>query len=102
MKANFSGIDAIGAEATVSSKGQVTLPKQLRTRLGIDTGTRIRFSLSPQGGLRAERVLYELEDLWQAADCDEKTGKGRAPMSLDPMSLEEMNEAKARRKWRRL
>ena len=32
-------------EATVTSKGQVTLPKELRNRLGIQKGSKIRFSL---------------------------------------------------------
>lgn len=30
-------------EATVTSKGQVTLPSELRRRLGIQKGSRIRF-----------------------------------------------------------
>src|SRR3954449_5652495 len=36
-------------EATVTSKGQVTLLKELRNRLGIQNGSRIRFNL-PSGG----------------------------------------------------
>lgn len=32
-------------EGTVSSKGQVTLPAAMRTKLGITTGTRIQFEL---------------------------------------------------------
>jgi len=38
-------------EATVTSKGQVTLPKELRTRLGIHRGSRIRFTI-PASGLQ--------------------------------------------------
>jgi AbrB family looped-hinge helix DNA binding protein len=30
---------------TVTSKGQVTIPKELRQRLGIRTGTKVAFSL---------------------------------------------------------
>ena len=33
------------AEATVSSKGQVTLPAAIRAQLGIETGTRLQFEL---------------------------------------------------------
>ena len=29
--------------ATITSKGQVTIPKDVRTRLGIDTGDRVKF-----------------------------------------------------------
>ena len=32
-------------EATVSSKGQVTLPAAMRAKLGITTGSRIQFEL---------------------------------------------------------
>ena len=77
-------------EATVTSKGQVTLPKALRSRLGIGTGSRIRFSLLP-GGFRARRVLYELDDLWRIADTG---GKAKGVMTF-----EEMDKAKIRRKW---
>lgn len=78
------------AEATVTSKGQITLPKVLRNHLGVDTGSRIRFSLHP-GGFQGDRVLYDLEDLWEMADAGPKAKK--------PMTFKEMDEAKARRKW---
>jgi hypothetical protein len=47
---------------------QVTLPRARRTRLGIDTGTLLRFSLDPDGRFGAERVLDDLEDLWKMSD----------------------------------
>ena len=89
MERNLSYIPATAVEATVSSKGQVTLPKALREHLGIQTGSRIRFSLAPNGGFQASPVLYDLEDLWSATD---QAGKAEGVMTL-----EEMNEAKARR-----
>jgi AbrB family looped-hinge helix DNA binding protein len=78
-------------EATVTSKGQVTLPKELRKRLGIQNGSRIRFNIPVSGPVQVERVLYDLEDLWRMAD------EGGNPGSV--MSFKEMNEAKARRRW---
>jgi len=78
-------------EATVTSKGQVTLPKALRNHLGIQTGRRVRFSLASNGSAQAERVLYDLEDLWSLVD---QAGK---PASV--MTFEEMDEAKSRRSW---
>lgn len=78
-------------EATVTSKGQVTLPKELRKRLGIQSGSRIRFDIPANGPVQVERVLYDLEDLWRMADEGGKPGPA--------MSFEEMNEAKARRRW---
>ncbi len=55
-------------DATVSSKGQVTLPRELRKRLGIQRGSRIRFTIPASGAVKVEPVLYELEDLWRMAD----------------------------------
>jgi antitoxin PrlF len=91
VESNIPYIPATTVEATVSSKGQVTLPKALRDHLGIQTGSRIRFSLAPNGGFQASHVLYELEDIWKIAD---QGGKAKRVMTF-----EEMNEAKARRIW---
>jgi len=79
-------------EATVTSKGQITLPSALRSRLGIHTGSRIRFTLPAGGGFEAHPVLGELEDLWAIADQGSKPSR--------PMTFDEMNAAKARRIWR--
>ena len=78
-------------DATVTSKGQITLPSELRKRLGIQTGSRIRFSIPASGAVKVEPVLYELEDLWKMAD----EGDATSPV----MTFEEMDAAKARRKW---
>jgi antitoxin PrlF len=78
-------------EATVTSKGQVTLPKALRKELGIDAGSRIRFTVGAEGKAQVEKVMNTLDDLWRMADAREKP-KAR-------MSFEEMDEAKERRIW---
>jgi AbrB family looped-hinge helix DNA binding protein len=91
MKIDLSYIPGAEMEATVSSKGQVTLPKALRDLLGIHTGSRIRFHLSPQGGVHCEPVHFSLEDLWEMADA--------GPRATDVMTFEAMDAAKARRVW---
>jgi AbrB family looped-hinge helix DNA binding protein len=78
-------------EATVTSKGQVTLPKELRRHLGIQRGSRIRFTIPANGAVRVEPVLYDLEDLWRMADSGGEAG--------GVMTFEEMDAAKARRQW---
>ncbi len=78
-------------EATVTSKGQVTLPKALRERLGLRQGSRIRFRLDERGRLEGDPVLYELEDLWAMAD--------EAPRHRRAMTGEDMDAAKGRRRW---
>jgi antitoxin PrlF len=82
---------ATAVEATVTSKGQVTLPKELRKRLGIQQGSRIRFSIPASGAVRVEPVLYDLEDLWRMADLGGQAG--------GLMTFEEMDATKARRQW---
>jgi antitoxin PrlF len=78
-------------EATVSSKGQVTLPSQLRKLLGVKKGSRIRFTIPAKGAVRVEPVLYDLEDLWRMADSGGQAGSR--------MTFKEMDAAKARRQW---
>jgi len=82
---------ATAVEATVSSKGQITLPRELRKVLGVQRGSRIRFTIPARGAVRVEPVLYDLEDLWRMADSGGQAG-GR-------MSFKEMDAAKARRQW---
>jgi AbrB family looped-hinge helix DNA binding protein len=82
---------ATTVDATVSSKGQVTLPRELRKRLGIQRGSRIRFSIPASGAVKVEPVLFDLEDLWRIADQGVHAG--------GPMTFEEMDAAKARRQW---
>jgi antitoxin PrlF len=91
MNSTLPYIPVTAVEATVTSKGQVTLPKALRDHLGIQTGSRIRFSLTSSGGFQASHVLYEMEDLWRFAD--------RGTKAKGVMTFEEMNEAKTRRVW---
>ena len=78
-------------EATVTSKGQITLPKRLRERMGLKRGSRIRFRLDAQGRLQGDPVLFDLEDLWAMAD------DARRPKRV--MTREEMDAAKSRRRW---
>lgn len=82
---------AATVEATVTSKGQVTLPRELRRRLGVQRGSRIRFSIPVSGAVHVEPVLYDFEDLWRMAD--------QGGRSKGVMTFEQMDAAKARRKW---
>jgi antitoxin PrlF len=75
------------ASATVTSKGQITIPVQVRTALGVDAGDRIEFVEVEKGQfaiIPATRSVRELKGLFQ-----DKRRK--------PVSIEEMNAAIARR-----
>ena len=69
-------------EATITSKGQVTIPKPVRDALGLEAGDRIEFVSTDQGYLvvPAKRDLKSLRGLF----------KGRR---AKPASLQEIKAA---------
>ena len=70
------------ALATLSSKGQVTIPKQVREGLGVATGDRIEFVEIAPG-------RYEV----LAATRDVRALKGIVGKAKRVVTVEEMNEA---------
>ena len=75
---------------TLTSKGQVTIPKQIRQRLGLKAGSRLQFRIDEEGKLMVQ---------------PEASGRlGRVPGLLhhlageQPVSVEAMDEA-IRRKY---
>ena len=73
------------SEATLTSKGQITIPKQVRETLGLESGDRIEFVGTDKGYL----IVPAKRDL--AALCG--MFKHRR---TKPATLEEMNEAISR------
>jgi antitoxin PrlF len=75
------------AIATLTSKGQITIPSQVRHALGLETGDRVEFVEQEKGQfviIPATRSIQELKGLFQG-----KRSK--------PVSIEEMNAAIAKR-----
>ena len=75
------------ASATVTSKGQITIPVRVREALGLNAGDRIEFVEIDKGKfaiVAATRSIRELEGMFH-----DKRRK--------PVSIEEMNAAIARR-----
>jgi antitoxin PrlF len=74
------------ATATVTSKGQITIPAKVRSALGLDAGDRVEFVELEKGQfamIAATRSVQELSGLFR-----HKVRK--------PVSIEEMNAAIAR------
>ena len=69
--------------ATLTSKGQVTLPKEIRERLGLTAGSRLDFSIDDNGELRVRPVATTALGL---------AGLLRRP-GQPPVTIEQMNEA---------
>ncbi len=78
-------------QATITSKGQVTLPKPIRDKLHLEPGDRIDFLLDDDGCLRVEPVTASVTQL-----------KGMVPRPDVPITLEQMDEAISRAARRRL
>lgn len=53
---------AIHELATLTSKGQITLPKPIRQALGVDTGGKVAFDLGEDGQIVVTRANTEHED----------------------------------------
>ena len=71
-------------QATITSKGQVTLPKPVRDRLRLRPGDKIDFILEEDGCLRVTPVTSSVTQL-----------KGMVPKPETSISLEAMDEAVA-------
>lgn len=69
--------------ATLTSKGQFTLPKEIRERLGLTPGSRLDFSIDDQGMLVARPVTTTALGLARAL---RKAGRKSVPVAA-------MNEA---------
>lgn len=77
----------MNAVATMTSKGQVTVPQAIREALGLEAGSRLRFELDGQGQVTVQPLQADLEGLWRLGDAV-------APKRA--MSAEAMNAAKRR------
>lgn len=77
--------------ATITSKGQITLPKALRDQLGLESGDRIDFVLAADG-------RYTLVPIKSSI----KTLKGCISKPAKPVSVEAMSDIVKRRAVREL
>ena len=64
---------------TLTSKGQITLPKAIRDKLGLDAGSQLRFELMPDNSIRARAVK---------ADARSVRGLLKSPLAR-PLSVEQ-------------
>lgn len=69
--------------ATMTSKGQITIPAEIRSELGIDAGDRVEFVRNEETG------RYEMIP----ATVPVQALKGIVPKPKRPVSISDMNEA---------
>ena len=68
--------------ATVTSKGQITIPATVRTSLGIEAGSRIEFVEMENGQFMIVPIVSPIQSL-----------KGMLRKPAGPVSIEDMNRA---------
>jgi antitoxin PrlF len=72
--------------ATLTSKGQITLPKEIRDRLGLDAGSMLDFEILPDNTIMARPVR---------PDARRIRGLLKSPHA-GPLTVEQMDEGIAR------
>jgi AbrB family looped-hinge helix DNA binding protein len=73
------------ATAAVTSKGQITIPLEVRKKLGIKPGDRVRFVEGERGEIILKPKTGSLMDM-----------KGGLHWTGKPVTIEEMNETTAK------
>jgi AbrB family looped-hinge helix DNA binding protein len=69
------------SEAKISSKGQITLPREIRLKLGLKQGDRVRFIVEDDGRVRLLPAKRDISEL-----------VGILPSPKRKLSLEEIDE----------
>ncbi len=69
-------------QTTITSKGQVTIPKPIRDALHLSAGDRVEFLVEPDGTIKVIPVTASVTEL-----------KGIVPPPERALSLEEMDQA---------
>lgn len=72
------------ATATITSKGQITIPKSVRKKLNLEAGHRVEF-IETEAGFLVKPATRDIRSL-----------KGILPKSRRPVSVEDMNRSIAR------
>jgi AbrB family looped-hinge helix DNA binding protein len=68
--------------ATLTTKGQVTIPKAVREHLGIDTGDRLSFDVQDDGTVIVKPITRHVRELGGLLQRP-----GQQPLSIDEMEL---------------
>jgi AbrB family looped-hinge helix DNA binding protein len=72
--------------ATLSSKGRITIPKDVRAKLNLKPGSRISFVIDPSGSITLTPLAWDFRSLRGIVRSKRKR----------TISIEEMNDAIAR------
>ncbi len=68
------------SEARLSSKGQITVPRDIRERLKLNRGDKVRFRIADNGQVVVEAARYHIGELYGLLRRE-----GREPVSVEAM-----------------
>ncbi len=68
------------SEARLSSKGQITVPRDIRERLKLNRGDKMRFRIADNGQVVVEAARYHIGELYGLLRRE-----GRKPVSVEAM-----------------
>ena len=74
------------ATSTLTSKGQTTIPQEVRSYLGLHTGDKLEFIIEEDGRVVLEALTGDVQEL-----------KGFLPKPKKTVSVEQMNKTIAKR-----
>ncbi len=74
------------ATSTLTSKGQITLPRPIRDKLGLATGDRVEFVELPSGQIALQPAIDDVRAL-----------KGLVPKPAKPLTLSQMSRIVVKR-----
>ena len=77
--------------ATLTSKGQITMPQAVRQTLGLQTGDRVAFVADEAGGYKVVALRKDVKAL-----RGRFAGRAKRPVSIDDMAAAVHDEAVAR------
>ena len=69
--------------ATITSKGQVTIPKDVRTRLGLRAGDRLDFQVDRDGRARLTPVSSRVDQNFGMLSAKSRARKPLSPEEID-------------------
>ncbi|HQU15399.1 MAG: hypothetical protein B7Z66_08600 [Chromatiales bacterium 21-64-14] len=68
------------SEARLSSKGQITVPRDIRERLKLNRGDKVRFRIADDGQVVLEAARHHIGELYGLL-----RRKGRKPVAVESM-----------------
>jgi AbrB family looped-hinge helix DNA binding protein len=75
-------------ESTVTSKGQITIPKMVRDRLHLEPGDKVYFDIRDDGSVLMVACNEPVENLFGIL----RQAAGKQPMTIDEMNPASLND----------